>query len=241
MRAGWEQGASVLEALLALFLLSLVIQGGWTVFVRSREAGLKVARRAEALETIRTIAWLLPEEVSGGRAGLDWRVEGGDSLTLRAFRGLALMEGNPVPTRVVRVCFRGIRTPDPEKDSVLVLGVDGRWRVNDLEDRHRISSSCPDVEKGWEEEWTLASASSGGVLARLFERGSYHLADGAIRYRRGEGGRQPLTPERIQDGRFLGPEEGGRPFGWEIALRGAPGGRRASGGSEALSWRGGGS
>ncbi len=33
------------------------------------------------------------------------------------------------------------------------------------------------------------------VLARLFERGSYHVSGAALRYRRGRGGRQPLTPE----------------------------------------------
>jgi hypothetical protein len=33
------------------------------------------------------------------------------------------------------------------------------------------------------------------VLARLFERGSYHLTGSALRYRRGGSGRQPLTPE----------------------------------------------
>jgi hypothetical protein len=38
------------------------------------------------------------------------------------------------------------------------------------------------------------------VLVRFFERGSYHLADDAFRYRRGGGGRQPLTVERIGPG-----------------------------------------
>ncbi|HIF20809.1 MAG TPA: hypothetical protein EYQ27_02630 [Gemmatimonadetes bacterium] len=33
------------------------------------------------------------------------------------------------------------------------------------------------------------------VLARLFERGSYHISGKALRYRRGGAGRQPLTPE----------------------------------------------
>ena len=33
------------------------------------------------------------------------------------------------------------------------------------------------------------------VVARLFERGSYHLSDATLRYRRGASGRQPLTPE----------------------------------------------
>ena len=38
------------------------------------------------------------------------------------------------------------------------------------------------------------------VLARVFERGSYHLEDRAIRYRAGDGGRQPLSEERLESG-----------------------------------------
>ncbi len=37
------------------------------------------------------------------------------------------------------------------------------------------------------------------VLARNFEIGSYHLADGAFRYQRGNGRRQPLTAERLSE------------------------------------------
>ncbi len=43
-------------------------------------------------------------------------------------------------------------------------------------------------------------ASRGIVL--IFERGSYHLADGAFRYRRGRAGRQPVTEALLAAGSF---------------------------------------
>jgi hypothetical protein len=45
--------------------------------------------------------------------------------------------------------------------------------------------------------WSELSEGARPSLVRLFESGEYHLADGALRYRRGGGGRQPLTPERL--------------------------------------------
>ena len=209
---------------------------------RHREAGLSVAARAEGLETVRTLAWLLPQEVAVGREGLDWRVVDGDSLELRAFRGTALVETGSIKAQRFRVCYRGIRGPIPEKDSVLLLSKDGSWTVHDLEYRISISSRCGGLENGSGEEWTLSPGRSDALLARLFERGSYHLTGGALRYRRGDGGRQPLTPEKIRRGRFMGSAERGNPFAWEIVLHHSPPGRTEDRpGPTTLSWRGGGS
>ena len=234
-----KRGTSLLEALLALVLFSLLVHGSLTILVRHREAGVDVAHRAEGLETVRTIAWLLPEEVSGGRVNSDWWAKGGDSLNLRAFRGTALIRGRTGSAPLVIVCFRGLRAPDPDKDSVLVLGGDGRWTAHDLQRRTPNPADCPGPDAGREEEWALSPAPVDPVFARVFERGSYHLADGALRYRRGEGGRQPLTPERIQEGEFLGSSEGGRPFAWEVSLLGPPRGRPDPAGPGARTWRGG--
>jgi hypothetical protein len=152
--------------------------------------------------------------------GRDWVMVGGDSLLLRAYRGHALLHSVAPEHGTVLACYRGSRSASPEKDSVLLLGLDGQWRAGDLLSRTPASSSCEDlVEGGRSERWTLAPMPVGVVLARVFETGSYHLVDGALRYRRGEGGRQPLTPETIENGRFLGPEEGGSPLAWEILLR----------------------
>ena len=130
---------------LALLLLTLVIPAGWTLLTHHRAAGMDVAQRAEGIETVRTVAWLLPQEVSAGRAGIDWSGFSGDSLRMRAFRSVGMVEPGSVQNGWVKVCSRKIRAPAPEKDSVLLLGADGRWRPHDLVDRSTTSLKCPGV------------------------------------------------------------------------------------------------
>jgi hypothetical protein len=60
---------------------------------------------------------------------------------------------------------------------------------------------------------TLSSDVPTRGLALVFETGSYSLSDGALRYRRGAAGRQPLTEAIIDDG-DLEPAHGG--FGARI-------------------------
>jgi hypothetical protein len=172
----------------------------------------------EGLETIRTIDWLLPEELSGGRPGEDWWMAGGDSVALRAFRGLGIVEEQgPAPDELA-ICFRGIRAPDTEKDSVLLLETDGRWKAYELRWRAGAGGSCPGLGGGSLERWYLSPEPGDGVVARVFERGTYHLADGALRYRRGEGGRQPLTPPRVHSGAIRGFPGESPHMWWEVQL-----------------------
>ncbi len=216
---GRRRGISLIEALVVLVLLSLVVQMGWTVLGAQRRAASSLALRAEGLETVRTVGWLLSQELAGGEPGGDWWASE-DSIGLRAFRGLGVvLGGSGLPDRL-RVCYRGIRNPAPEKDSVLLLGTDGRWRAHDLVRRTRLSGGCAQVPESSEEEWVLSPEPRSSVLARAFERGSYHLSSGALRYRRGGGGRQPLTPERIQACRIITPPAPGGSVGWEILLGG---------------------
>lgn len=44
------------------------------------------------------------------------------------------------------------------------------------------------------------------VFALVFETGAYHLADGALRYRRGRSGRQPLVEAILRTSPFRLPE-----------------------------------
>jgi hypothetical protein len=212
------RGATLLEALLAILLLSLVVPGAWRVLSVQRNAGVLMAHRAEALETVRTLAWLLPEEVSSGRPGVDWVARGGDTLDLRAFRGQGLIDEGETEGATIRLCYWGTRSPIPDKDSVLLLGKDGRWSAHDLRNRTEISTGCLGAAGGTEERWSLSPDPPPSAWAKLYEKGSYHLSSGALRYRRGEGGRQPLTPERIESGKFMGPTEGGSPFAWELTI-----------------------
>ena len=211
-------GFSLLEALVATLLLLLVLHSGLSVFSQFRTAVSRFAHRAEGLETIRTVAWLLPEELSGGRPGRDWGPISRDSIPLRAFRGLAIVSPGYPGEEEISVCFRGIRVPNAEKDSVLLLGIDGRWTPHELVARVRGGSGCMSMEEGWWETWRLNPAPVEGVLARVFEWGSYHISDGAFRYRRGRGGRQPLTPERISVGGFRGSVGETTSFTWDLEL-----------------------
>jgi hypothetical protein len=215
-----RSGTSLIEALLVILLLAFVVPAGWTLLAGHRRAGARMVERAEALETVRTVDWILREEVDGSLEGRDWTALDGDSMSLRVFRGHALLDPAMPGQGTVLACYRGARAPSPEKDSVLLLGVDGQWQAHDLLSRTPLSTDCEDlVHGGSSERWTLSPNPDGAVLARVFETGSYHLADGALRYRRGEGGRQPLTPESMESGRFIGPGEGGNPLAWEIGLR----------------------
>jgi hypothetical protein len=97
----------------------------------------------------------------------------------------------------------------------------------------RAVSACPGGARRWREDGRrdglLVPEPTDPVLGRIFEGGSYHFSGGALRYRRGAGGRQPLTPERVREG-HLQDREGS--FVWELSLTEPPG--RPPG----LEWRG---
>lgn len=213
-----DRGVTLLELLLSLLLFSVVVQGAWKVLASHRTAAADVAERAEALETVRTIAWILGEELPGVKAGEDWWWLGTDSLQLRAFRGVGIVAEIAPEESWASVCYRGIRRPNPEKDSVLVLERDGRWQVHGLQGRKRGEQPCPSLGGGWTEDWILNPFPVDPVLGRVFERGSYHLVNGALRYRRGEGGRQPLTPPRIESGGFFLGGPGAAALSWKVTL-----------------------
>lgn len=216
------RGFTLVELLGSLLLLMVVVQGAWTVLARHRRAAEHTGAVAEGLETVRTLSWLLPQEFSGGRPGEDWWTEGGDSVRLRAFRGWGLVQtGRADPPRVT-VCFRGVRSPNPEKDSVLMMDREGSWRAYGLQGRVKKEEGCEGWAGSWVEEWLLDAEAEGWMVGRIFERGSYHISDGALRYRRGNGGRQPMTPLRIESGVFLRGQGDGPPLAWEITLTPGP-------------------
>jgi hypothetical protein len=119
-----------------------------------------------------------------------------DSVRLRAFRGGGHVCG--VQDGSVYVLYRGVRQPDPAKDSVLFLGPDG-VEARRLEAERQSSECGGSLELDVDEPVPDAAA-----WALLFESGAYVLADGAVRYRRGEGGRQPLTEPVLRDMRLHG-------------------------------------
>jgi len=188
-------GFSAPEALVALLLGLFIVHLGFGTLERMRAVEGRLVARTDALVAMRVARHALRRELGLGRAGVDWRADG-DSLSLRAFRGAALICPGGAPTDEIVVRFSGDRRPDPAKDSVVVVVPDGAEVVRRLVAVRAAPGGCGPVPESELETWQMdASAPSAAVVARLFERGSYHLASSALRYRRGLSGRQPLTPE----------------------------------------------
>lgn len=204
-------GGSVVEAIVALALGLFVVQLCLTTAAQVRRSALRLADRQEVLVSLRIVRHVLRSELGHADATRDWSVAG-DSLWLRAFRGTGLVcPDSPSPSEWV-VAYRGERPPDPSKDSVEVTYPDGAVLYADLTGIGSASESCgvPDpteVVSLWRIDPPLPA---GPILVRVFERGSYHFSGSALRYRRGGGGRQPLTPEVWSDARTGWRLEGGR-------------------------------
>ncbi len=199
-------GATLVETLVALLLGLLLMQAGMAAVGRTRLAHARAMERADALSAVRLTGALLRAETAAGRAGVDWAVAD-DSLALRAYRGTGLVCGeHEAPERLV-VSYGGYRRPDPTKDSIEVVYADGARAVLALTGVAEGPSTCWGalLEGGLALELGGAFP-PGGVLARVFERGAYSLSGRALRYRRGAGGRQPLTPELFE-----------RESGWGLA------------------------
>ncbi len=195
MRTG-TAGVSVVEALVALVLGLLLVQLALGVLVRERAAERRLSERGDGIAAVLVTRDVLGTEVRRGRPGRDWRVAAGDSLVLRAFRGVGRICPWRPTEREILVSYQGQRSPDPAKDSVLLLDADGGWWARALEYAGTSDVPCPQAPEVPVRRWRLApDVPEHVVLARVFEQGSYHLAAGALRYRRGDGGRQPLTPE----------------------------------------------
>lgn len=214
-------GFSALEVVVALLLLSALLRLSWGVSSAQRRAIAALVARSDVLTAERTVWWVLRAETAAGRAGNDWRVTGPGVLGLRAFRGRGVpCPDDPGAGEWVDVRYVGWRAPDPAKDSALALDGTGRWTPTALVARGRGEerAGCPARGMERRERWRLRPPPRRPVvLLRVFEPGSYHLEDAAFRYRRGAGGRQPLTAE------VLDPEGSGMtaaPEGLEVRFRG---------------------
>ena len=190
-------GVTLLEALIAVVIgIVLVTLAGRTLLhamAVSRDAVARddrlVARRIARLTLRSELAALGPREA---------RSAGGDSLRMRAVRGAGRV--CRIESDAVVVDLQAVRSPEPDKDSLELIGSLGAVHTVDLVGAGAEPDACGATARG--RPTRLRSSGRVGtdvIFIRLFETGSYHLDRGALRYRRGLGGRQPLTPE-VWDG-----------------------------------------
>ncbi len=191
-----RNGATVAEVLIALICGLLVVQLSLAGLARVRSVGLRLTQRSEILAALRVSRVVLRRELRFGVRGVDWVDFAPDSISLRAFRGVGVVCPDGALAPDLMVAWSGMRAPAPEKDSVLLLTGQGAWIRADLLSVRPTSDLCATDPRTELQRWQISvTPEESIVLARLFERGSYHVSGAALRYRRGRGGRQPLTPE----------------------------------------------
>ena len=198
-------GVSLPELLLVAWLFAFVL-AAVAGFAAGQGRSLAAVRDAARAEDLRRVVGLVLGTELRTLAPVDLAAFPGDSVRIRAVRG-----GGPVCARdgdrlVVR--YQGTRLPDPDKDSALI--VTGGSRLHETVapvDGWTHSDACPD---GLAIQLGRAAERSGGSphppdlpergLLLVFETGSYSFGRRAFRYRRGQGGRQPLTEELLATG-----------------------------------------
>lgn len=191
----WEcrPGVVSLPELVLVAWLFGVILALVATFAASQGRLVRLQRdRARAQELVRTTRLVLDRELRsslpiqrGGR--------GGDSIALRAVRG-----GGPVcevDGKDVVVRYRGLRGPEPSKDSVLLLTAAAVVQAGPVRSASTTTACSGGIRLRLADELNDTTA----AFALVYERGTYLIADGAFRYRRGAAGRQPLTEAVLAD------------------------------------------
>lgn len=201
-------GAVSLAELVLVFWLFGFVLLALAAFV-SRQNRVAAAQRdlVRFQEARRTATLILGSELRSLQPR-DIVPDGSTAIRLRAVRGMGGLceaSGDHLHLR-----YEGTRWPDPEKDSVLVIGLPGE-DVRKVENVTSSAACGPGTVR-------LALDAPLGVtrgVALVFETGRYDVAQDGLRYRLGQGGRQPLTEAVFAPGRFL---VSSIPPGWLLEL-----------------------
>jgi hypothetical protein len=207
---GRRAGVSLVETLMVLVVTGLLL-GFVAGTLRHQNELVRVqAQRADFADALRVTDVVLRGELRWADPIQDLRAVEPGSVQVRATRALAVVCGWEGAATLVRL--RGIRRPDPDKDSVLL--VPGAEALA-LRGAAEAPAACPHDPDERVYRFNLDEPAPRGALL-VFERGSYHLVDNAFRYRRGQAGRQPLTAEILGRGWFLPVSMEGRPGALDI-------------------------
>lgn len=188
-------GSGILEVLVAA-LLGTIIVGLAVMLLQTQSVVARDATvRSERNDAMRSAFAILNAELRN-IVPADVRAVARDSVVTRIFRGLGVVCGFNRPDVYIR--YRGLRLPDPAKDSALQAGPDNVVAVAYV----RADSSGCTRSPG---DQLLAVRWTGepriGATWLIFESGGYHLSTHALRYRQGVASRQPITNEVLDDAR----------------------------------------
>ncbi len=190
-------GITLIELIVVTVVSALLTQGTVSAFLAHHRAVVRMSTISEQLATARLARLVMGSEWRAWTDSLGAFSIGSDSAALRVARGIATSCGPAAPGGAsVLVRAVGLREPDPAKDSVVWLSAGGGVAVAALMASNPSTEPCPG-SGGRVYRWRLEPAPVDFRVGRYFERGSYHLTGGAVRYRRGRSGRQPLTPEVV--------------------------------------------
>ncbi|HSJ12949.1 MAG TPA: hypothetical protein VK939_00955 [Longimicrobiales bacterium] len=206
-----RSGHSLAEMIVVLPLTSLLL----ALLLGTLVAQLRLARtitdRLGRAETERIAYAVLRQELRWTGAA-DIAAAADDSVTLRLLRAVGVVCRADADGWLV--AYRGWREPNPDKDSVLIVDGQGE-RHAPLEGSTAATAPCGDSPA---RRLRAGTDPSRGVVL-LYERGSYHLAGGALRFRAGAEGRQPLTGEWLDDGATSLTFTAGRPVPSGVVLQ----------------------
>ncbi|MGQ0560271.1 MAG: hypothetical protein ACT443_00185 [Gemmatimonadota bacterium] len=204
MRA--RRGTALVELVTTLVVLGILL-AACAALIHSQTGLVKtVSEGAAAAEALRTARLVLRAELRDLDT-TDVRAISADSLATRVYRAWGIVCA--IDHRIISLRYRGVRNPDPAKDSLLLVS---DARVIAFGAAAAPAESC--VPRADEQLVFIATDAKVRLneVVLLFESGAYHLANHALRYRLGGGGRQPITDELLDDRESW--------FGAEPGLRG---------------------
>ncbi|HEX7089574.1 MAG TPA: prepilin-type N-terminal cleavage/methylation domain-containing protein [Longimicrobiales bacterium] len=193
------RGFSLLELLLTLALGGIVASALFGLLHGQERLARAQADSVTAAEALRVSAAILGGELRLLAPAEDLALATPESVAVRAFRGFGVVCGSIGGEILVR--RRGLRAPDPAKDSVLLVRPDSPATPVPLLGAAPAPAACAAAAGEEVERWALGAEAlpAAGSPLLLYEAGTYALTGAALRYRRGEGGRQPLTVAWLDD------------------------------------------
>jgi hypothetical protein len=188
-------GAALLEALVAALLATIVVATAALLLQAQSRIARNMSERSERNDAARSAAAILRSELQL-IAETDLGSVTRDSIGTRIFRGLATICAYDAQQTYAR--YRGLRLPDPAKDSALEVGIE---TVIKIDNTGAAASAC--VPEAGEEiiSLTWSGVPRVGAMWLVFETGAYHFNANALRYRRPGETRQPITNTVFDDSR----------------------------------------